>query len=130
MHLFSLSPWRLGLLATLGLAGPVLAQAQTQASGALICEDATPPPGALQVGAVQALFRDCPRLGDVDFTGKNPHGEEELATLSRNRVEPAPGDDEEDRRFGGRVFTIDDVVRAFDPEDGILWFEQQSGKNE
>ncbi len=68
MHRWFLSPWRLGLLATLGLAGPV--QAQTPASSALICEDATPPPGALQVGARQALFRDCPRLGDVDFTGK------------------------------------------------------------
>lgn len=36
----------------------------------LICQDPTPPPGATEVGAVQALFRDCPRLDDVDFTGK------------------------------------------------------------
>jgi len=71
MHGFSPSHWRLaGLaalcLATFGPAGP----ARAQADGALICEDATPPEGARQVGAVQALFRDCPRIDDVDFTGK------------------------------------------------------------
>jgi hypothetical protein len=66
MHTLSLSPWRLARLLALCLAGP----AHGQASGALICEDATPPQGALQVGASQALIRDCPRLEDVDFTAR------------------------------------------------------------
>ncbi|MGE4238796.1 hypothetical protein, partial [Hydrogenophaga sp.] len=66
MHALSRSTWHLGLLAALCLTG----QARGQTDGALICEDATPPPGARQVDATQPLFRDCPRIGDVDFTGK------------------------------------------------------------
>jgi hypothetical protein len=41
-----------------------------RANDALICLDASTPEGATQVGAVQPLFRDCPRLDDVDFTGR------------------------------------------------------------
>jgi hypothetical protein len=45
-----------------------------QASDHLICEDASTPAGATQVGATQALFRDCPKLSDIDFTGRaNAH---------------------------------------------------------
>jgi hypothetical protein len=36
----------------------------------LICEDPAPPPGATQVGATVTAFRDCPRLDEVDFTGR------------------------------------------------------------
>lgn len=54
------------LLAALCLAAPAVAQA----SDHLICKDATTPEGATQVGALQALFRDCPRIEDVDFTGR------------------------------------------------------------
>jgi len=35
-----------------------------------ICNDATVPAGAAQVGAQQQLFRDCPSIDDVDFTGR------------------------------------------------------------
>jgi hypothetical protein len=54
------------LLAALCLAAPAVAQA----SDHLICEDAATPEGATQVGALQALFRDCPHIEDVDFTGR------------------------------------------------------------
>jgi hypothetical protein len=54
------------VLAALCLAWPAWALS----NDALICQDPTPPAGATEVGAVQAAFRDCPRLGDVDFTGK------------------------------------------------------------
>lgn len=57
------TPW---VLAALCLAWPAWAQAQD----ALICKDAATPEGATQVGALQPLFRDCPRLDDVDFTGR------------------------------------------------------------
>ena len=56
----------LAAVAALCLAWP----ADTRASEALICQDATAPPGATQVGATQPLFRDCPRLDDVDFSGR------------------------------------------------------------
>lgn len=42
----------------------------SHASGQLICTDAAVPAGAAQVGAHQLLFQDCPKLADVDFTGK------------------------------------------------------------
>lgn len=48
----------------------VSAQASAQSEDALICQDASVPPGASQVGALQPLFRDCPRIEDVDFTGR------------------------------------------------------------
>jgi len=35
-----------------------------------ICTDATVPAGAAQVGAQQLLFRDCPQIAEVDFTGR------------------------------------------------------------
>ncbi len=41
-----------------------------RANDALICLDASTPEGATQVGAEHPLFRDCPRLDDVDFTGR------------------------------------------------------------
>ncbi|MDP3253966.1 MAG: hypothetical protein Q8M77_18840 [Hydrogenophaga sp.] len=53
-------------LAALCLAWPAWAHA----NDALICLDASTPEGATQVGALQPLFRDCPRLADVDFTGR------------------------------------------------------------
>ncbi|AOF87248.1 hypothetical protein BSY239_4224 [Hydrogenophaga sp. RAC07] len=46
------------------------ASAAAQASDHLICKDATTPEGATQVGALQPLFRDCPRITDIDFTGR------------------------------------------------------------
>lgn len=49
------------------LSMPVLGCAQ--APNRPICDDSTPPAGATQVGAVQPLFRDCPRLPDLDLTG-------------------------------------------------------------
>ena len=58
-----LAPWLLAA-AWLGLANAA------HANDALICQDASTPEGATQVGAVQPLFRDCPRLDDVDFTGR------------------------------------------------------------
>lgn len=58
------STWR--TLAAVCLAWPVGAQA----NDGLICQDASPPPGATQVGALQPVIRDCPRLDDVDFTGR------------------------------------------------------------
>ena len=36
----------------------------------LICKDTTTPAGAAEVAAHLPLFRDCPRLEDMDFTGK------------------------------------------------------------
>jgi hypothetical protein len=54
------------ILAALCLAWPAWAHA----NDALICKDAATPEGATQVGALQPLFRDCPRLDDVDFTGR------------------------------------------------------------
>lgn len=60
------TPPRAWLLASLF----VSAQAWAQGEDALICQDASVPPGALQVGATQPLFRDCPRIEDVDFTGR------------------------------------------------------------
>lgn len=66
MRMHPRSPCSAAALACLCLAW----HGTARASGPLICEDATPPPAATQVGAVQALFRDCPRLEDVDFTGK------------------------------------------------------------
>lgn len=35
----------------------------------LICQDAATPAAAAEVAAHQPLFRDCPRLEDMDFTG-------------------------------------------------------------
>ncbi len=60
------TPSRAWLLASLF----VSAHAWAQGEDALICQDASVPPGALQVGATQPLFRDCPRMEDVDFTGR------------------------------------------------------------
>jgi hypothetical protein len=54
-------------LAALSLAWPAWALAN---DAALICKDTATPEGATQVGALQPLFRDCPRLDDVDFTGR------------------------------------------------------------
>ena len=54
------------MLVALCLAAP----AGAQASDHLICKDAATPAGATQVGALQPLFRDCPRLNDIDFTGR------------------------------------------------------------
>ncbi len=54
------------LIAALCLAWPVW----THANDALICQDAATPEGATQVGALEPLFRDCPRLDDVDFSGR------------------------------------------------------------
>lgn len=54
------------VVAALCLAWP----AGAHASDALICKDAGTPPGATEVGALQPLFRDCPRVDDVDFTGR------------------------------------------------------------
>jgi hypothetical protein len=58
------TPWA---LAALSLAWPAWALAN---DAALICKDTATPEGATQVGALQPLFRDCPRLDDVDFTGR------------------------------------------------------------
>lgn len=66
MHLPIRSPLTPLLLAALCLATPAWAQA----SDRLICKDAATPAGATQVGALQPLFRDCPRIADVDFTGR------------------------------------------------------------
>ncbi len=66
MRKFFLSPWCLGLWIALGL----MRTAAAQAPGTLICQDSAPPAGAQQVGAVQPLIRDCPRLEDIDFTAK------------------------------------------------------------
>ena len=57
------------LAASCLFAGGLFAAERAQADG-LICEDPAPPPGATQVGATQTAFRDCPRLDDVDFTGR------------------------------------------------------------
>lgn len=54
------------VLAALCLAWPSWAHA----NDSLICKDAATPDGATQVGALQPLFRDCPRIADVDFTGR------------------------------------------------------------
>ena len=60
------TPSRAWLLASLLVSAPAWAQSED----ALICQDASVPPGAQQVGATQPLFRDCPRVEDVDFTGR------------------------------------------------------------
>ncbi|MDO9439154.1 hypothetical protein [Hydrogenophaga sp.] len=67
-HTPSPSTWR--TLAVVCLAWPVGAQA----NDGLICQDASPPPGAIEVGATQPVIRDCPRFGDVDFTGRADGG--------------------------------------------------------
>ncbi len=36
----------------------------------LICREDAVPTGAAEVGAHQPLFRDCPQIADLDFTGK------------------------------------------------------------
>ncbi len=54
------------VVAALCLAWPAAAHA----SDSLICKDTETPQGATQVGALQPLFRDCPRIDDVDFTGR------------------------------------------------------------
>lgn len=46
------------------------ATAWAHADDALICRDRSVPEGAAQVGAHQSAFRDCPKLDDVDFTGR------------------------------------------------------------
>ena len=66
MHSAIRSTWTSLLLAALCLAAPTGAQANDH----LICKDAATPTGATQVGALQPLFRDCPRIADVDFTGR------------------------------------------------------------
>lgn len=35
----------------------------------MICNDSTTPKGATEIGADQLLFRNCPRIADLDFTG-------------------------------------------------------------
>lgn len=60
-------------LAAMCLAAPACGgggSSAPQASGQLICTDATVPAGAAQVGALQLVIQDCPKLTDVDFTGK------------------------------------------------------------
>lgn len=51
-------------------AGSLLLCATAQANDGLICQDSSTPEGATQVRALQPLFRDCPRMDDVDFTGR------------------------------------------------------------
>lgn len=36
----------------------------------LTCEEAMLPPGAIEIGAKELLFQDCPKITDMDFTGK------------------------------------------------------------
>lgn len=88
----SLTPW---LLAALWLAAP----AGAQASDHLICKDAATPEGAAQVGALQPLFRDCPRIDDVDFTGRA-----------------------DDRKYYSGVYTSPPKDRSFygQAEDGVV----------
>lgn len=62
-------PWS-GPLPWLLAAGCCLLASERAQADSLICEDPTPPAGATQVGATQAAFRDCPRLEDVDFSGR------------------------------------------------------------
>jgi hypothetical protein len=83
-----LTPW---VLAALCLAWPAWAHA----NDALICKDAATPEGATQVGALQPVFRDCPQLDDVDFTGradgrKYYSGVYSTPLKDRSFYEPAP----------------------------------------
>lgn len=57
-------------LAAIGLAAPACGgDNASHASGQIICTDAAMPAGATQVGALQLVIQDCPKLADVDFTG-------------------------------------------------------------
>lgn len=60
-------------LAAIGLAAPACGGGgggASHANGRPICTDTAMPAGAAQVGALQLVIQDCPKLADVDFTGK------------------------------------------------------------
>ena len=60
-------------LAAMCLAAPACGGGSSSSSGASgqsICTDSATPPGAAQVGANQLVIQDCPKLADVDFTGR------------------------------------------------------------
>ena len=66
MHTHTTSRSTTQALAALCLAWP----AWSQANDDLICKDASTPPGATQVGALQPAFRDCPQVADIEFNGR------------------------------------------------------------
>lgn len=74
--------WTSWLLAATCLTAASLARA----NDGLICQDPSTPEGAAQVGATQALFRDCPRLDDVDFTTGRADGHKYYAGLYFTKV--------------------------------------------
>ncbi len=84
------------------------------ADDGLICRDATPPAGATQVGARHALFRDCPRIDDVDFNGE-ADGHKYHAGIyflpPRDRSLYAPADDGVIIRKGGMLATVKTSAR-------------------
>lgn len=60
-------------LAAVCLAAPACGGGSSSSSGAsgqMICTDSSTPPGAAQVGAHQLVILDCPKIEDVDFTGR------------------------------------------------------------
>ncbi|HEX5738863.1 MAG TPA: hypothetical protein VFY22_10155 [Hydrogenophaga sp.] len=58
-------------LAAMCLAAPACGGGSSSgASGQTICTDGATPAGAAQVGAHQLVIQDCPKLADVDFTGR------------------------------------------------------------
>ena len=71
MHAPTLSPAATAALALAALC--LAAPARVQANDGLICQDAAAPEGATQVGATRPAFRECPRLEDIDFTGRAPN---------------------------------------------------------
>lgn len=85
------------------------AAAAAHASDHLICHDASPPQGATQVGALQPLFRDCPRLDDVDFTGRadgHKYHSAVYSTQPRDRSFYAQADDGVLIQRGGLLATV------------------------
>ncbi len=98
------SPFTPHALVALCLAWPAWALS----NDGLICQDPAPPQGATQVGALRPLFRDCPRIDDVDFTGRadgRKYYNGLYFTRPRDRSLYEPADDGVVLRKGGVLAT-------------------------